>query len=292
MKWSIIGLFTLGLFLSCKESERDHIARLLHEWENKSIIYSSDTSFVSYGRHSIQKYDMKHKGYAIVTYVDSTGCMSCKLQLLEWGKLIETLDSVSNGTVPCLFFFNPKNKKDLIGLLKRTRFSYPVCIDENDSINKLNHFPSDMTFQTFLVDKDNKVVAIGNPIHNPKVKDLYLNIISGKKNIEKTDTPQTTISISEVDIDMGEFDWNKKQEREITISNTGNVPLVINDVTTSCGCTTVEYAKEPIMPKKNGILKVIYQADHAEHFNKTISVHCNTPTSPIQIKVTGNAKLK
>lgn len=145
-------------------------------------------------------------------------------------------------------------------------------------------------FQTFLLDKDNKVVAIGNPIHNPKIKELYLNIISGKKDLRKTNAPQTAASLSEVDIDMGEFDWNKKQEREITISNTGNVPLVINDVTTSCGCTTVEYTKEPIMPKKSGILKITYQAEHPEHFNKTVSIHCNTPTSSIQIRVTGNAR--
>lgn len=292
MKWSVIYLLLLFLLLSCNNSRKKNIVRLVNEWENKLILFPTDTSFISYKKCINENYKLEHEKYAIVTYIDSLGCMSCKLQLSKWKELIEGLDSISNKTVPCLFFFHTKKTDELMLLFRRDHFNYPVYIDEDDIFNKLNNFPSEMAFQTFLIDKENKVVAIGNPIHNPKVKDLYLNIISGKKDLKKTDTPQTTISISEVDIDMGEFDWNKKQEREITISNTGNVPLVINDVTTSCGCTTVEYAKEPIMPKKNGILKVIYQADHAEHFNKTISVHCNTSTSPMQIKVTGNAKLK
>ena len=54
-----------------------------------------------------------------------------------------------------------------------------MCVDVDNRFNKLNNFPADMTFQTFLLDKNNKVVAIGNPIHNLKVRELYLKIIQG-----------------------------------------------------------------------------------------------------------------
>lgn len=286
----IIYLTLLSCFFSCKESENSKILRLVNKWTNKSIVFPTDTSLVIFGDSLKYKYNSKDRKYAIVTYIDSLGCMSCKLQLSEWKKFIKVLNSNSEKPVSCFFFFNTDDKEKLIGLFKRTNFDYPICIDKNDLFNKQNHFPSEMAFQTFLIDKNNKVVAIGNPVHNPKVRDLYLNIILGKKNIEETNMPQTIASLSEVNIDMGEFDWNKKQEKEITISNTGNIPLAISDMTTSCGCTTVEYTKEPIMPKKSEILKIIYKAEHPEHFNKTISVHCNAPTSPIQIKVTGNAK--
>lgn len=284
-------LFLLVLIISsCKESEQDRITRLVSEWEGRIIRYPSNAELVSIGKDSIPMSNLRNTDYTIVSYIDSIGCMSCKLQLPEWELFIKSLKTSSENQMSCLFFFHPNDENSLIRLLHRTRFSYPIYIDRNDVFNKLNNFPPDIMFQTFLVDKNNKVVAIGNPIHNPKVKELYLNIISGKKDLRKTNTSQTTASLSEVDIDMGEFDWNKKQEREITISNTGNGPLAISDVTTSCGCTTVEYTKEPIMPKKSGILKITYQAEHPEHFNKTVSIHCNTPTSPMQIKVTGNAK--
>lgn len=275
--------------LSCTDIKKEEIASILKEWNQKEIIFPNNTVFTIQGSDTVD-YTIRKDGYKIVTYVDSVGCTSCKLRLSDWTKFINDIDSLSSDSTQFLFFFFPKKRMEIYYTLKVERFKYPVCIDVQDDFNSLNHFPSSIMFHTFLIDKDNKVVAIGNPIHNPKVKELYLNIISGKKDLRKTNTSQTTASLSEVDIDMGEFDWNKKQEREITISNTGNGPLAISDVTTSCGCTTVEYTKEPIMPKKSGILKITYQAEHPEHFNKTVSIHCNTPTSPMQIKVTGSAK--
>lgn len=98
--------------------------------------------------------------------------MSCKMNLPEWANFIIELDSISNKTVPCLFIFNPKKngKERVVSLLRRVHFSYPVCIDEKDSFNLLNKFPKDNRFQTFLLDKNKKVVAIGNPINNPPNK--------------------------------------------------------------------------------------------------------------------------
>lgn len=73
----------------------------------------------------------------------------------------------------------------MIALLENSYFNHPVCIDEDDAFNRLNHFPSDMSFQTFLLDKDNKVVVIGNPIHNLKLGELYMQIIQGEEKKQK-----------------------------------------------------------------------------------------------------------
>ena len=78
----------------------------------------------------------------------------------------------------------------MYALLERHKFIYPVCFDEEDSLNKLNHFPTDMAFQTFLLNSDNKVLAIGNPI-NPKVKELYLKIIQSEKIGRKDESKVT-----------------------------------------------------------------------------------------------------
>lgn len=91
------------------------------------------------------------------------------------------VDTVAAGKVSFLFVFHPKNKKEISFLLKRDRFLYPVFIDEKGDFDALNHFPSDVNFQTFLLDSQNKVLAIGNPVHNKKVCDLYLQIIAGQQ---------------------------------------------------------------------------------------------------------------
>lgn len=165
-------------------------------------------------------------------------------------------------------------------------------MDVDNRFNKLNNFPADMTFQTFLLDKNNKVVAIGNPIHNLKVRELYLKIIQGGevKYNDEDSVVQTIVDVDEVSISMGNFDWQKEQQATFTIRNIGDKLLAIEGVDTSCGCISVEYSKEPVRPGMDLKIFVIYKADYPEHFSKTVTVYCNSESSPIILKISGDAK--
>ena len=224
-----------------------------------------------------------------MTYVDSIGCTSCKLQLHRWKEFLSEVDSLTNGNVPFLFYFHPKDIKELRYLTRRDAFTHPVCFDEKDDFNQLNHFPSEMMFQTFLLDRENRVIALGNPIQNPKVKELYLNLIKGNAKRASKGT-LTEVSIDKTIIDFGSFLKEEKQECSFVLTNTGKGLLVIQDITTSCGCTKVEYNKEPVRPNGTLEVKVVYETEKAEHFNKTVTVYCNSKNSPIHLKVKGNAK--
>lgn len=60
------------------------------------------------------------------------------------------------------------------------------------------------------------------------------------------------------------------------VINTGNKPLIIVDVTVSCGCTGREYTKKPIAPGKSGKIKVFYNpAGRPGAFKKDIKVRTN-----------------
>ena len=157
---------------------------------------------------------------------------------------------------------------------------------------KLNHFPTEPAYQTFLLDEDDKVLAIGNPINNPKVKELYLKIIQGEKVAQEKETEviNTKVAIDKTSISLGRFDWQKEQKVTFTLKNTGNKPLVVQDINTSCGCTSVSYSKEPVQPGRELNLEVTYKAEHPEHFNKTLTVYCNTESSPLILKIMGDAE--
>lgn len=43
-------------------------------------------------------------------------------------------------------------------------------------------------------------------------------------------------------------------------------------------------------PGKTVDITVVYKAEYPEHFNKTITVYCNSPVSPLQLKIKGDAK--
>ncbi len=287
----IVYIFVIFLFLSCKNSGND-ILRTVSYWQNREIIFPEDTSFISYSRKWGERTMHLQRGkYTVLCYVDSMGCMSCKLQLPEWREFIYVVDSISKGTVSFVFVFQSKAGNDLIHFLKRTEFDYPLFIDVNNSFDQLNKFPSDIQLQTFLLDSNNRVVAIGNPIYNPKIKELYLNIIQGKKVIKSGNKViQTEVNVDRNSIFLDSFDWEIKQKVVFQLKNIGNTPLVINDVITSCGCTSVEYTKEPVRPGKSVVLNIIYKAEHPEHFDKTITVYCNASSSPIRLKISGNAQ--
>lgn len=285
----ILILLSLSL-ASCKESKKESISLLVKEWIGKEITYPDNMTFTLWGKDTVDNF-MASTPYTIVTYADSVGCISCKLQLVNWMAYIKELNRLAPDRVKVHFIFHPNEARDIIGLLKRDEFNYPVCIDLDDSFNKLNRLPSVMAFQTVLIDSNNKVVAMGNPVYNPKIKELYMGMIQGGEIKRKEQLAvQTEISVNSKAVSLGSFFWEEEQIVSFILKNTGKNPLVIEDVTTSCGCTSVEYTKEPVRPGKDINLNITYKADHPEHFNKTITVYCNTKDSPLKLTITGNAE--
>ncbi|HTN47133.1 MAG TPA: DUF1573 domain-containing protein [Flavipsychrobacter sp.] len=65
--------------------------------------------------------------------------------------------------------------------------------------------------------------------------------------------------------------------------NVGNAPLVIEDASASCGCTTPEWTKEPVLPGKKGKVTVTYNTAGRgnQPFDKQIFVTSNVPTEKV-----------
>ena len=59
-----------------------------------------------------------------------------------------------------------------------------------------------------------------------------------------------------------------------TFTNVGDAPLVIHQAVASCGCTVPEYTQEPVMPGKNGTIKITYNGTgkYPGHFKKSITL--------------------
>ena len=276
------------MLASCQESNKEAMLRLVNEWNGKEIKFPAHSVFTIQGKDTV---DFPYKGaeYKVVAYVDSAGCTSCKLQLNRWKELVAEVDSLTDGAVPFLFYFQTKDLKELRYLTRREGFTYPVCFDEKDELDALNRFPDEMMFQTFLLDKENKVVAIGNPVHNPKVKELYLKVMTGKGGQEATEV-LTEVSVDQKVLDFGSFPKEEKREGRFVLTNTGKNLLVVHDIVTSCGCTQVEYKKSPVRPGETLELKVSYEAEESGFFNKTLTVYCNAENSPLRLNVRGTAK--
>ncbi len=85
-----------------------------------------------------------------------------------------------------------------------------------------------------------------------------------------------------ISVDQQVFNFGSIEEAKglashvFTITNQGDKPLVITQVTASCGCTRPEWTKEPIAAGKSGMLKVTYDPnDRPGPFYKTITIYSN-----------------
>lgn len=289
---NLIILVLLPIFFSCKNEQKEkekHIAQLVNEWQGKQIVFPENLIFTRYLTDTTD-YRIPQSEYKVLVYIDSIGCTSCKLQLHKWKELIEYTDSVTQEKIPFLFFFHSKDYKEIRYLLKRDGFDRPVCIDMGDRLNKLNKFPADMTFQTFLLDKNNKVAALGNPVHNTAIKDLYLKQITGKdsptKNILKT-----TAEATQTEIDFGTFNKSEIKQATIEIKNTGDNPLVIVDVSTTCGCTAATYDKRPAKPGETLRVGIKMTPKDTGFFDEVVTIKYNSMNNlPVKVKIKGNAQ--
>lgn len=289
-------MLVLVVFILCfiGQKNRDNpTVSIINEWIGREIKMPNNYQCNLLGADTAIKVGDKllKSEYKILLYVDSAGCMTCKLHLSEWNKLIREVEKLSFKTT-FLLFFHQKNKKELSLLLKRENFNYPVFIDMSDEINKLNNFSAQTKFQCFLLDKNNNVLLVGNPVKNLKIRDLYLKTILGNEvkpntsqNIQKTD-----VFVGNYFVDLRKVDWQKEQEAVFILKNTGTNPLVVDNVSTSCGCTSIEYSQEPVRPGDSVSLHVTYKADYPEHFDKTITVYCNAKSSPVVLRITGDAE--
>lgn len=289
---NLIILILLPIFFSCKNEQKEkekHIAQLVNEWQGKQIVFPENLIFTRYLTDTTD-FRIPQSEYKILVYVDSIGCTSCKLQLPKWKELIEYTSSVTKEEVPFLFFFHSKDYKEIRYLLKRDGFERPVCIDMDDRLNKLNKFPADMTFQTFLLDKDNKVTVLGNPVHNTAVKDLYLKQITGKESPTKN-MLKTTAEATETEIDFGAFDKSEIKQANIEIKNTGDNPLVIVDVSTTCGCTAATYDKRPAKPRETLRVGIKMTPKDTGFFDEVVTIKFNSINNqPIKVGIKGNAR--
>ena len=288
MKHLNIILLVIVLFfsVSCKDKTKKKITQLVEHWQGKEIIFPSDMIFTRYLTDTVD-YQIPQSDYKILIYVDTIGCASCKLQLPKWKELIAQVDSLTDKQIPFLFFLHPKDLKEIRYILKRDGFNFPVCIDKEDKLNKQNNFPSDITFQTFLLDKNNKVVVIGNPIHNLAVKDLYLKQLTQGR--EATNQPIiTTAKVSPAEVNMGKVKVKQAKKTDFIIQNTGDAPLIILETSTTCGCAVATFDKHPAKPGESLHVAVEMTPKESGMFDETIMVKCNTKQS-ITLKIRGQA---
>jgi hypothetical protein len=82
--------------------------------------------------------------------------------------------------------------------------------------------------------------------------------------------------------------------RSFEFVNTGDAPLIITNVQSTCGCTVPSKPTEPILPGKTGKIDVKYNMNPGP-IRKTITVESNAvnyPNGTLSLKIKGEVIIK
>ncbi len=88
-------------------------------------------------------------------------------------------------------------------------------------------------------------------------------------------------------IDYGTIEKGSDGVRIFEFTNTGDAPLVISNVKSTCGCTVPAWPKKPVMPGETGEIKVKYDTKRVNPIRKTITVYSNAETPTVALKIKG-----
>ena len=111
-----------------------------------------------------------------------------------------------------------------------------------------------------------------------------------------SDAPAPKISVEPTTFDFGNALPEKTLEKQFSIRNFGDAPLVIEKITTTCGCTAGLLADDSkvLKPGQSGQLRVRLQTrDYSGKVVRSVMVRSNDPAQEIlEIKVEVNVQAK
>jgi hypothetical protein len=133
-----------------------------------------------------------------------------------------------------------------------------------------------------------KTVQHNNAPNGMTVADLIDNPVTA-------DQPSDTVNVAKITFTEASFDFGKAKADEVVkhsfvFKNTGNVPLLIREARSTCGCTVPEFPKDPIPVGGSGEINVKFNtAGKDGRQKKPIIITANTfPTEKEYVFIEGD----
>ncbi|HFA48225.1 MAG TPA: DUF1573 domain-containing protein [Bacteroidetes bacterium] len=102
--------------------------------------------------------------------------------------------------------------------------------------------------------------------------------------------PQTSPTVewlSPTTHDFGDIRQGKPVSVEFKFKNTGEAPMTIDNVRTTCGCTSPDWDQEVIPPGGDGLIKIEFSAKKPGYFYKKITVFFSTQRKGEKLYIEG-----
>lgn len=180
-----IALYFVSILFSCNNRENDYLKTRLEHMETLQIKVPFQDMVRLKNSDIVEKeYDYDSAEFKLIVYTDSLECNVCAIKkLYDWNDYIK-MSSNFNGKFVIRFIITVPTRK-FEEVKKAYLFSNvqsPIYIDSTGIFMKHNpELPSEHIFHTFLLDKNDSIVLVGNPLNNSSIEDLFMNMLEESK---------------------------------------------------------------------------------------------------------------
>ena len=177
---SFFVILLFFFFYGCKG--RDDFKSDLKALQTRPIILPLD-SMQRYNNEGNDTSSCSVKSLKFIVYSDSVECVSCKLKrMYMWDSLMVKVEKVN---IPVGFYFIFSPKKEDMSMFNFTMETIPpsgfIYVDTTNIFMRINpYIPQNPVMHTFLLDENNNVLLVGNPLENEKIKKLFWQIVEEK----------------------------------------------------------------------------------------------------------------
>ena len=120
---------------------------------------------------------------------------------------------------------------------------------------------------------------------------LSTDLVTSPQSATKSSNKRPVISFEKTEHDFGTLLQGEVVTYSFHFTNTGDTPLLISSVNSSCGCIVGDYPHSPIEPGKSGAIKATYNSKGHHGFqNRTLTVMSNAIPSKTVLRIKGKVQ--
>ncbi|WP_339874526.1 DUF1573 domain-containing protein [uncultured Algoriphagus sp.] len=142
-------------------------------------------------------------------------------------------------------------------------------------------------------DQDAKIQALEDKIAQLETNNTAVTPVNAQAT--QTADPATLgqFEFPEMEYDFGNINEGQVVEHLFKFTNNGQAPLVISNITASCGCTSPDWSKAPVKPGEEGFVKVVFNSSSKSGAQApTVSIQANTNPTVTRLRLKGTVTPK
>lgn len=142
-------------------------------------------------------------------------------------------------------------------------------------------------------DQEAKIKALEDKIAALETSNTSVTPVNAQASQVADPSTLGQFQFPEMEYEFGNISEGQIIEHEFSFINSGEAPLVISNITASCGCTTPDWTKTPIKPGEEGYVKVVFNsASKSGAQAPTVSIQANTNPTVTRLRMKGTVTPK